>query len=114
LHLFYECNHVHDILVNIFKTITNDNDFAFSKREFFTNFERRGFATAKNMSLTICAKLVIKYIWECRNRSCVPSYDNCLDYLRDRLLMSTKNSNKFNNVWTISGLFDLNNAINNP
>jgi hypothetical protein len=98
LHLFYECNHVHDVLVNIFKTVANDNEFAFSKREFFTNFERRGFSTAKNRSLTICAKLLIKYIWECRNRSCIPNHDQCLEYLRDRLLMAIRNSNKFNNV----------------
>jgi hypothetical protein len=35
LHLFYNCDHVHDVLNNFFKNITNDNDFVFSKREFF-------------------------------------------------------------------------------
>jgi hypothetical protein len=72
----------------------------------FANFERRGFSIAKNTSLTFCAKFVLKYLWDCKNRQCAPNQDHVLEYLRDRLATCKKNSNKFNKLWENAGLFD--------
>jgi hypothetical protein len=107
VHLFYDCNRVHNLLVDIFKTIVDDNNFAFSKREFFTKFERKELSGAKNGCLTICAKLLVKYVWECRNRSFLPFFEHCLHNLRDRLLLAIKSNNKFKKLWEASGLFEL-------
>jgi hypothetical protein len=106
LHLLYDCNHVHDVLNVMFKSVTNDNNFVFSKRELFINFERRGFSIAKNTILTICAKFVLKYVWDCKNRQCAPNQENAIENLRDRLAMCKKNSIKFNTLWANAGLFE--------
>ncbi len=106
LHLLYNCDHVHDVLNDIFKNITNDIDFVFSKREFFINFDRRGFSIAKNAILTICAKFLLKYLWDCKHRQCIPNSANAIEILRDRLAMCKKNSRKFNTLWANAGLFD--------
>jgi hypothetical protein len=114
VHLFYECSSVHNLLADMFKTITNDNNFALSKREFFTTFERRELSSAKNTCLTICAKLLIKYIWECRNRSFVPLLEHCRHNLCDRLMMATKSNKKFRTLWEASGLYHLEPVNENP
>ncbi len=106
LHLFHDCNHVHDVLTALFKSITNDNDFVFSKRELFTNFDRRGFSIAKNTILTTCAKFLLKYLWDCKNRQCTPNSEDASEMLRDRLAMCKKHSRKFNILWANAGLFE--------
>jgi hypothetical protein len=114
VHLFYECSSVHDLIVDMFRVITNNNDFSCSKREFFTKFERRELSSAKNSCLTTCAKLLIKYIWECRNRSFVPVLDHCRQNLSDRLVMATKSNKKFKTLWEASGLYNFEPFDENP
>ncbi len=81
---------------------------------FFTKFERKELSSAKNSCLTICAKLLIKYIWECRNRSFLPLLEHCRHNLCDRLMMATKSNKKFRTLWEASGLFDLEPVNENP
>jgi hypothetical protein len=60
LHLFLDCPNVTTVVENIFKRITRDNDFDFSRKEYFTTFERHTFSCAKNRVLTIVSKIVKK------------------------------------------------------
>jgi hypothetical protein len=50
-HLFLDCPNVTNVVGTIYKWITRDNDFDFSRREYFTTFERRTFSCAKNRVL---------------------------------------------------------------
>jgi hypothetical protein len=109
LHLFSECEHVSELIERFFQRISRVPDFQISKREFFSTFERREFSFAKNWGLTITAKLLIKYIWDCRNRQCIPTDESVFECISDKVLFLTSNSKKFSKTWQASGLF-----LNNP
>jgi hypothetical protein len=109
LHLFSECNHVSGIIERIFQRVNRDPFFQISRRELFSTFERREFSVAKNLGLTIIAKLLIKYIWDCRNRQFIPTDESVLECLSDKVIFLTSSNNKFLKIWQVSGLF-----LNNP
>ncbi len=109
LHLFSECEHVSGIIERFFQRISRDPEFQISKREFFSTFERREFSFAKNLGLTLIAKLLIKYIWDCRNGQFIPTDESVLECLSDRVVFLTSSNNKFLKIWQVSGLF-----LNNP
>jgi hypothetical protein len=85
IHLFYDCRSVCDVLETVLKTVTSDDGFVFSRREFFTTFERREASTAYNQTMTVVTKLVIKYLWDCKTRSHLPAVENCLDNIREKI-----------------------------
>jgi hypothetical protein len=109
LHLFFECQYVSTIVENLFKRITGDLGFLFSRREFFTTFERRNFGFGKNVVLTIVSKLCMKYIWDCRNRSCLPQDDQCWETITSKISKILDNNNKFVNLWRSSDM-----SLQNP
>jgi hypothetical protein len=76
LHLFFMCNVIEGLLTNIFSWITGDNDFTFTRQEFFTGFNREGFCTAKNDSLTLVSNITKKFIWDSKVRFCLPNYQH--------------------------------------
>jgi hypothetical protein len=77
LHIFYECNPVAQTIDELFKRLTDEPDFQFSRSEYFTVFERRDYSFSKNYILTIWAKLAISYVWDCRNSKYIPNIGNC-------------------------------------
>jgi hypothetical protein len=95
LHLFYECHSVSNIIDRLFRRITNDNDFEFSSREYFSTFERREFSHVKNKALTIIAKLTIAYIWDYRNSKYLPDDENCWQMITDKLTVLSKLDKNF-------------------
>jgi hypothetical protein len=99
LHLFFECQYVSVIIENVFKRLTGDQGFLFSRREFFTTFERRQNGIGKNIILTIVSKLCMKYIWECRNRSCLPQNDHCWENISNKISRMLDNNSKFDKLW---------------
>jgi hypothetical protein len=90
LHLFYECRSVSSVIENVFCNITDNLDFRFSRREYFATFETREASCSVNSTLTIISKIVIKYIWDCRNRQCVPSVDGCLETISEKIMLQKK------------------------
>jgi hypothetical protein len=104
LHLFFDCQYVSSIVENLFKRITGDLGFLFSRREFFTTFERRNFGFGKNSVLTIVSKLCMKYIWDCRNRSCLPQEDHCWETITNKISYLIENNGKFVSLWRSSDL----------
>jgi hypothetical protein len=104
LHIFYECRFVADLIDNVFKRVYGDNNFLFSRREYFTNFERREIGCAKNMALTLIAKFILKYIWDCKTRFTLPETERCWDFLCDKILTLVSTNKKFRKLWEGSEL----------
>ncbi len=104
LHLFFECVHVSDIVDDIFNRVNGDANFQFSRREYFSTFERRNFSHAKNMMLTIISKLIIKTLWDFKLRFSEPTLDNVWENIHDTVSTLKTNNTKFSKLWEASGL----------
>jgi hypothetical protein len=104
VHLFYDCRSVCDVLETVLKTVTSDDSFVFSRREYFTTFERRDAGTAYNQTMTIVTKLVIKYFWDCKTHSHIPTVENCLDNICEKIGLLYRINSSFSKVITNSRL----------
>jgi hypothetical protein len=115
LHLFFECRSVCDIVENVLKTITGNDNFVFSRREYFSTFERRDASYALNQTLTIVTKIIIKYIWDCKNRFGVPNTIDCLDSIKEKFQLQYEVNSSLSKFIANSGLpfFARANFINN-
>ncbi len=102
LHLFYECIPVWEIIEMFFRQFTNDNNFKITAREYFSTFERRDLSIAKNKILTYISKLLIFFVWLCRNRLTIPRLEQFLEFCNDEKLVYLSSSIKFRNVWESS------------
>jgi hypothetical protein len=76
LHLFFMCDVIEGLLTNIFAWLMGDNDFTFTRQEFFTGFNREGFCSAKNDTLTLVSNIIKKFIWDSKVRYCLPNYQH--------------------------------------
>jgi hypothetical protein len=85
LHLFFECGLVSEVLEGTLNIITGNDNFVFSRREYFTTFERREASHAYNQTLTLVTKLIIKYFWDCKIRHCLPTVGECLDNIKEKI-----------------------------
>jgi hypothetical protein len=104
LHLFYECAHVSAIVDATFNRITARENFEYSRREYFTTFERREFSHAKNLVLTIISKFIMKFLWDCKLRFTVPTVELCWEYIHETVSVLRVNNKKFFTLWNTSGL----------
>jgi hypothetical protein len=104
LHLFLECAHVSGIVDNIFNRITGLRNFQYSRREYFSTFERRNFSYAKNLMLTFISKLTIKMLWDFKVRFSQPTVDVCWENLHETVSTLKSNNKKFSKLWEASGL----------
>jgi hypothetical protein len=107
LHLFFNCDSVSNIIDSVMDTITGEQNFLYSQREFLTTFDRRDYSFAKNLVLTYVSKFIIKYIWDCRNRKVIPTIVNCREVLAEKINVLKNNNTKFNKLWTVSNLNNL-------
>jgi hypothetical protein len=104
LHLFYECVHISTIVDDIFSRINSIDNFAYSRREYFSTFERREFSFAKNLVLTIASKLIMKILWDCKLRFAKPTLDICWELFHEIISTLKNNNKKFSTLWNASGL----------
>jgi hypothetical protein len=104
LHLFYECAHVSAIVDDTFNRITARENFEYSRREYFTTFERREFSHAKNLVLTIISKFIMKFLWDCKLRFTIPTVELCWEYIHESVSVLRVNNKKFLTLWNSSGL----------
>jgi hypothetical protein len=110
-----QCRFVSDIIDNVFRRFYGDNDFLFSRREYFTNFDRRELSYTKNMILTLVSKFLLKYIWDCKTRFTIPNINNCWEALCDKILTLISINNKFRKLWEGSGfVLNVRAGNNNP
>ncbi len=103
-HLFYDCQTVSVVVDNIFKRLTNDNNFTVGRRDFFATFDYREFSIARNHILTIASKLVMKYIWDCKTRQTLPVFENCWDLLVEKIEYLVASNSSFRTMWNSCNL----------
>jgi hypothetical protein len=84
--------------------VYGDGNFVFSRREFFATFERRELSYPTNSMLTLIAKFLIKYVWDCKTRSRMPEMENCWEFLCDKIKFLVGNNNRFRKLWEGSGM----------
>jgi hypothetical protein len=115
LHLFLECRSVCDVLETVLKTVTGTDNFVFSRREYFTTFERREASYAYNQTLTLVTKIIIKYVWDCKTRFYLPNVESCLDNICDKIKLQFEINSSLSNITVKSGLpfFVGENFVNN-
>jgi hypothetical protein len=76
LHLFFMCEPIEELLSVFYRWFTNNVDFTFTRQEYFTVFDRNDFSVDENEVLTIVTKLVMKFIWDCKQRFCLPNINH--------------------------------------
>jgi hypothetical protein len=100
---------------NVLRTVTSNDNFVFSRREYFSTFERREASYALNQTLTIVTKIIIKYIWDCKNRFSIPNADGCLESIKEKIQLQYDVNSSFSRFIVNSGLpfFARANFVNN-
>jgi hypothetical protein len=114
VHLFFECVLVYDFLETTLKTVTGNDNFVFSRREYFTAFERREASHVYNLTLTLVTKLITKYLWDCKVRHCLPAVGDCLDNIKEKIGLQLEMKSNMSKIVFKSGLpfFDRENFDN--
>jgi hypothetical protein len=64
---------VENFLSISFSWLCSDENFYFTRQEYFTFFNRPGFSGEKNFLLTITSKVIMKFIWDSKQRFCLPT-----------------------------------------
>jgi hypothetical protein len=84
--------------------VSGDDNFVFSRREFFATFHRQELSYTKNLTLTVIAKFLIKYVWDCKTRFRIPEMENCWEFFCDKITFLVGNNNRFRKLWEGSGM----------
>ncbi len=103
IHLFYGCERVNVLTDSIFKWASNDDVFEFSRKEYFCFFSRDDLTKEKNFILTFIAKTVLKFIWDCKQRFCLPTVNQCKTYLQQEIICNCSVSGNFKQMFTSTG-----------
>jgi hypothetical protein len=101
LHLFFQCTAVEALTNNIFSWLLNE-ETVISRQELFTIFRRDDFR--KNDFLTIFAKLLLKYYWDCKQRFCLPSLQNAKTVLVYEMEILIRCNSKIRQIHANSGI----------
>jgi hypothetical protein len=80
LHLFYECEWSSNLGLQFFSAITGGDVSTVSRHETFCCFSR--FGDARDQLLTIAAKLLIFYLWECKMRQALGDFERLMGSLK--------------------------------
>jgi hypothetical protein len=101
LHLFFTCSVSELFIERIFSWILGDVA-NISRQEFFVNFNRP--AHQKNEVLFIISMLTKKYLWDCKQRFCLPILENAKSFIREEVKIMSACSSKAKTVFENSGL----------
>jgi hypothetical protein len=107
LHLFFACDVIEELLNDFFVWFTSDPNFSFTRQEFFVGFNREGFNGEKNEILTLASQLVKKFIWDSKQRFCVPNLEHMKLNIKLELESLSKTQRKFLKKLRDSGLIVL-------
>jgi hypothetical protein len=101
LHLFFACTVSERFIEQIFSwvlgTVAN-----ISRQEFFVDFNRAD--RAKNEPLFVISMLLKKYFWDCKQRFCLPNFENAKSFIREEIKIMSVCSNKASTVFQNAGL----------
>jgi hypothetical protein len=82
LHLFYECEYVERVRDAFFQwAYDEDVPFVISRQDLFLIQTRQGLTNGTTLIRTVIAKLYLKYIWDCRNRNCLPELEGIKNHI---------------------------------
>jgi hypothetical protein len=103
LHLFAQCQVVDELVCNVFRWLTDDNAFVTSRKEQFALFDRADLNKEQNYVLTFVSKIVLKFIWDSKQRYCIPNLNHCKITIVNELESVSAISGKFKNIYNASG-----------
>jgi hypothetical protein len=103
-HLFFGCTITENFLTDMFRWFSNDNQFEFSRLEFFTHFDRNGFTPALNNVLTVLSKLLLKFLWDCKQRQILPNINHCKISMAMEVTSLMDINRKFRKTFLTSGV----------
>jgi hypothetical protein len=93
--------------VNImFRWFSNDDQFEISRQEFFTHFDRHGLTPALNNVFTVLSKLLLKFLWDCKQRQILPVTDHCKISMVLEVKSLMEINSKFKKTFLSSGVGD--------
>ncbi len=95
------------LLEEMLKWLTNNNTFDFTRKELFTFFDSAELTNEKNTILTYASKTILKFVWDSKQRFCLPNINHCKTTLMQEIDCLSKISSKFRNILTRSGYSDV-------
>jgi hypothetical protein len=104
LHLFFGCTVTENLVDDMFRWFSNDNQFELSRQEFFTYFDRHGFTPALNNVLTVLSKLLLKFLWDCKQRQILPIINHCKISVAMEVKSLMEINGKFRKTFLSSGV----------
>jgi hypothetical protein len=104
LHLFYTCGITETFIENMFKCFADDNKFEFSRKEFFIMFDRPAYSSAKNQVLTVFSKLLLKFLWDSKQRYNLPCMVHRKIVISTEITSMIETNGKFKKIFQNSGL----------
>jgi hypothetical protein len=107
-HLFFTCLQVENFMNTSFRWFTSDNLFEVSRKELFCYFSRVTLSDADNETLTIFSKLLLKFIWDSKQRFCLPVVDYLKITIKIELERFIGTNKAFKNTILSSNFFPLN------
>ncbi len=103
LHLFFSCGISENFIDSMFKWFVDDNTFDFSRTEFFTVFDRATLTPAKNQTLTVFSKLLLKFMWDSKQRFSLPCTVHCRVAIGAEITSMTEINANFRKTFQTSG-----------
>jgi hypothetical protein len=86
IHLFYECPNVETVRDAFFRWCYNkENDYVISRQDYFLVQCIDGKLNGTTIIKTVLAKIFLKYIWDCRNRYCLPSLEDAKEITKQEM-----------------------------
>jgi hypothetical protein len=107
LHLFYDCPSTESIRDEFFRwAYCEEKNYTISRADLFLVqvSDINNSVNSTTIVKTVLAKLFLKYIWDCRNRYCLPTVIGCRENIVAEFKTVTSVSKKMNEHFNDSGL----------
>jgi hypothetical protein len=85
LHLFFQCRSTEPVVLGILAWFVN-NDIEYeriSRQNYFGTFNTD--SISKNILMQLVCALIKKYIWDCKQRFCLPDLECGKDFLKEEM-----------------------------
>ncbi len=98
---FFECQAVENLTNNIFSWILETNTLV-TRHELFSVFNRADHR--KNDALNLISKILLKYYCDCKQRHCLPNFENAKTILKSEFTTLTACNKKICTIIENSGI----------
>ncbi len=104
LHLIFGCTITETFVEQMFKWFAEDDQFELSRKELFTYFDRPGFTPARNNVFNVFSKLILKFLWDCKQRYILPTINHCKISIAMEIKSLLDINGKFKKIFMSSGV----------